>query len=188
MATELATTVHTKAMPSQLRSMVNSWYQSNIANGGNVAALAKLHASAAVEGVRSTGESGITGALLGAFHAMNPTGLDIKVPGTTHKVPADALAALMGLAGGVAAASAPHGIGKTVQTMGAACAAVYGFRQTNDLIVKMREKKTGATQASNIKMSKASFGAEDWAHGSKTYLAPSSFEGEDPIVKVARSL
>lgn len=188
--TQLATTVHTAAMPSQLRSAVRQWYNSNVVQGRDPATLVKMHASAAVEGVRATGESAVMGSILGAFHAMNPTGLDVKIPGTTHKLPADALAALMGLVGGVGAATAPHGMGKTVATMGAACAAVYGFRQTNDLIVKMREKKTGATSASNRLVSKASFGAEGsgWAQGSSMHGASASFEGEDPILKAARNL
>jgi hypothetical protein len=189
---KLATTVHTAAMPSQLRSMVRQWYNANVAQGDAVT-MAKLHASAAFEGVRGTGEAVTMGALLGAFHALNPTGLDVKVPGTALKVPADAAMAVLGLVGGVAAASAPHGMGKTVAQMGATCAGIYGFRMTNDLLVKMREKKTGVSQASNRMVSKAEFGAEGgWAAGSKSWVQPGfngapSF-GEDPILKAARSL
>jgi hypothetical protein len=186
MSTELATTVHTKAMPSQLRRLVAQWYGTNIANGGDASTLVKLHASAAVEGVRETGVAGVQGAILGAFHALSPTGLDVKIPGTTHKVPADLVGALVGLAASVGAASAPHGLGKSVQSMGAACMAVFSFRQTNDALVKMREKKTGATQASNRVISKSSFGAEGgWAAGSRA-SSGSSFAGEDPILAAAR--
>ncbi len=187
MTTALATSVPTGAMPSQLRSMVNAWYK-NV--DSSPMQMAKLHAEAAVSGVRATGESAVMGSILGGFHAMNTTGLDVKVPGTTHKVPADAIAALLGLVGGVGAATAPHGMGKTVANMGAAAAAVYGFRQTNDLIAKMKAAKAGATPAGgaavagNVTISKASFGGE-FAPGS----APprSQFGAEDPIVAFART-
>ncbi len=187
MANGLATTVHTAAMPSQLRSMVGAWYRNNVAQGDAVT-MAKLHASAAVEGVRATGEAATMGAILGAFHALSPTGLDVKVPGTSVKVPADAAGALLGLIGGVGAASAPHGMGKTVAQMGATCAGIYGFRMTNDLIIKMRKKKTGVDQASNRIISKAEFGGEGgWADGSKSWVQP-GFNGEDPILAAARAL
>jgi hypothetical protein len=188
MSTALAKTVHTDAMPSQLRSMVRQWYSNNVVQG-DPATMAKLHMAAAVEGVRGTGESAVMGAILGGFHAMNPTGLDVKVPGSNQKVPADAIAALLGLVGGVGAASAQHGMGKSVANMGFACAAVYGFRQTNDLIVKLREKRTGVSQNSNRVISKASFGSEGgWADGSKGWAQPSKFSGEDPILRAARDL
>ncbi len=187
MSTALAKTVHTDAMPSQLRSMVRQWYTSNVVNNRDPMTIAKLHASAAVRGLRGTGESAVMGSLLGAFHAMNPTGLDVKIPGTTHKFPADALAALVGLAGGIGAASAQHGMGETVANAGFACAAVFGFRQTNDLIVKLQQKKTGVSQASQRVISKAEFGVEgSWAPGSRS--RKSSFAGEDPILRSARNL
>jgi hypothetical protein len=188
MANELATTVHTAAMPSQLRSMVRQWYSQNIVQNRDPLTIAKLHASAAVEGLRGTGESAVMGSILGAFHAMNPTGLDVKVPGTTHKVPVDAVAALVGLAGGIGAASAQHGMGKTVANAGFACAAVFGFRQTNDLIVKLREKKTGVTQAANKTISKASFGGERAVWGNTVIGGQQGFHGEDPILRAARNL
>lgn len=185
MENKLATTVHTAAMPSQLRSMVKQWYMANVAQGDAVT-MAKLHASAAVEGVRGTGEAIMMGSILGAFHALNPTGLDVKIPGTTHKGPADALAAAVGLIGGIGAASAPHGMGKTVAQMGATCAGIYSFRMTNDLIVKMRQKKTGVTQASNRIISKAEFGGE----GGANHRIPAniSFGGEDPIIQMANRM
>jgi hypothetical protein len=167
--------------------MVKRW-SADIAQGNDPQGLVKLHASAAVQGVRATGEGVVMGSILGAFHALNPSGLDVKVPGTTAHVPVDALAALVGLAGGVGGATAPHGMGKTVANMGAVCAGIYGFRQTNDLIAKMRAKKAGATGGQNLTIGKASFGAEGvsggWAPGS----ASAGFEGEDPILKAARNL
>lgn len=190
---DLATTVHTAAMPSQLRQMVRKWYSNDVVQRDPVT-IAKMHVSAAVEGIRGTGESAVMGSILGAFHAMNPTGLDLNVPGTKQKVPVDAVAAVVGLLGGVGAASASHGMGKTVANAGFACAAVFGFRQTNDLIVKLRKKKTGVDQASNRLVSKAEFGAEGgWADGSKSWVASHhgdapSFGAEDPILKAARSL
>jgi hypothetical protein len=187
---ELATTVHTAAMPSQLRSMVRQWYTANVVQGRDPATMVKLHASAAVEGVRSTGEAAVMGSILGAFHALNPTGLDVKVPGTSLKVPADAAAALLGLVGGVGAASAPHGMGKTVAQMGATCAGIYGFRMTNDLIVKMRKKKTGVDSASNRLIGKAEFGGErSTVRGNMgSFAGEPQFEGEDPILAAARNL
>lgn len=189
---DLATNVPTAAMPSQLRSMVGKWYSQNVVQNRDPVTMAKLHMSAAVDGLRGTGESAVMGSILGAFHAMNPTGLDLKVPGTSQKLPLDAVGALVGLAGGVGAASAQHGMGKTVANAGFACAAIFGFRQTNDLIVKLREKKTGATQASNRVISKASFGAEGgWAEGSgkpRSIVGAGHFGAEDPILKAARNL
>lgn len=187
MAETALTNVPTAAMPSQLRSMVKAWSQRL---GNDPAAIAKLHAAAAVTGVRATGEAAVMGSILGAFHALNPTGLDVKVPGTTHKAPADAIGAVVGLIGGIGAASAPHGMGNTVAQMGASCAAVFSFRKTNDLIVAMRKKKTGADQASNRVISKAEFGGEGgWADGSKSWVQPNqSFHGEDPILAAARNL
>ncbi len=188
MSTALAKTVHTDAMPSQLRSMVRQWYTSNIVQNRDPMTIAKLHASAAVRGLRGTGESAVMGSLLGAFHAMNPSGLDVKIPGTTHKLPVDAAAALLGLAGGIGAASAQHGMGETVANAGFACAAVFGFRQTNDLIVKLRQKKTGVTQASNVIVSKASFAGEGGWGGGHRIPTKVSFGAEDPILKAARGL
>lgn len=191
MGNELATTVHTAAMPSQLRSMVRQWYTANVVQGRDPATMVKLHASAAAEGVRDTGVAAVMGSMLGAFHALNPTGLDVKVPGTTHKIPVDAVAALAGLVGGVGAASAPHGAGKVVSQMGATCAGIYGFRMTNDLIVKMRKKRTGVDQASNRVIGKAEFGADPgtgWANGSRSGDSGGSFGGEDPILAAARAL
>lgn len=190
MANELATTVHTAAMPSQLRSMVRQWYTANVVQGRDPATLVKMHTSAAAEGVRDTGVAAVMGSMLGAFHALSPTGLDMKVPGTTQKVPLDAVAALVGLAGGVGAATAPHGMGKVVSQMGATCAGIYGFRMTNDLIVKMRKKKTGVDQASNRIIGKAEFGADPgtgWADGSRSG-GGGTFGGEDPILAAARAL
>ena len=190
---DLATTVYPAAMPSQLRSMVKQWYLSNVVQGDAVT-MAKMHATAAVEGVQATGVAVTMGSILGAFHALNTTGLDVNIPGTKTKFPADAVVALAGLLGGIGAASAPHGIGKSVAQMGATAAGIYGFRMTNDLVVKMRQKKIGVTQASNIIFSKAQFGAEGtgkggWAGGSVSRIhgAP-AFGGEDPIIKMARSL
>ncbi len=188
MSTALASTVHTAAMPAALRSQVRQWYD-RMATDNDAIAIAKQHVSSAVEGVRATGEGVTFGAMLGAFHALNPTGLDVKVPGTNHKVPADLLGAVLGLAAGVGATLAPHGIGRSVQNGGVACAVVFGFRQTNDLLVKLREKKTGVTQASNQTISKAAFGGEGgWADGSNKSWAQGSFAGEDPILKVAAGL
>ncbi len=190
MTTSLAPVVHTAALPPHLRSQVRTWY-SRLANHSpdTVAQLAKQHVSAGVQGVRATGEAAVVGSLLGAFHAMNPTGLDMKVPGTSVKVPLDAAGALLGLVAGVAATTAPHGLGSSLHSAGAACAAIYGFRQTNDLVAKLKLQRSGITpgggaSVGSVTISKSSFGGEagvGWAAGSR-------FEGEDPILKLARDL
>jgi len=187
---KLATTVPTAAMPSQMRTMVNRWFKENVVQDRDPIALAKLHAAAAVEGVRDQGVAGMTGLGLGAIHALSPTGLDVKIPGTTHKVPADALAAGIGFLGSIGAATAPHGMGKVVGTMGTTAMGVFSFRTMNDLIVKMQQKKTGATQASQRIISKASFNGEGgWADGSVPRAkAAQHFHGEDPVLAVARTL
>lgn len=188
---KLATSVPTAAMPSQMRTMVQRWFRDNVVQDKDPIAIAKLHASAAVEGVRDNGVAGIMGMSLGAFHALNATGLDVKVPGTTHKVPADALAAGIGFLGSIGAATAPHGMGKVVGTMGTTAMGIYSFRMTNDLIAKMRQKKKGVSQASDRIISKAEFGGEGgWADGSKaaTMHGAPDFGAEDPIIKMARGL
>ncbi len=189
MANELAT-VNTAALPSALRRMVNQW-AGDVKAGGDTRSLARIHGEAAVTGLRGTGEGAVMGSLLGAFHALSPTGLDLKIPGTTHKIPVDAVGALVGLIGGIGAATAPRGMGTTVANGGVACAVVFGFRQTNDLIVKLRQKKTGVTQASNRVISKAEFGAEGgWSEGGSEWANKhrGSFNGEHPILKAARNL
>lgn len=174
----------------------------------SAAARAKIHATAALEGVRATGEAGVVGALLGAAHAAFKSGLDVKIPGTSHLMPLDGAGALLGLLGGAAAANEPHGVGKTIANGGAACMAVFSFRKVHDLMQDLKVKKSGATPGGGAyvegvdpKISKArfagetSFGAEGqgWAPGSRVPVQGGGrgtfgAEGEDPIVRMARNL
>src|ERR1700745_966242 len=186
---DLAKTVHTDALPGHIRGMVRQWHNSQV-EPRNAATMVKLHASAAAEGIRGTGEAVVIGSVLGAIHAMSPTGLDVKIPSSTAHLPVDAAIAVVGLIGGIGAVAAPHGTGKTLANAGQTAAGIYAFRQTNDLIAKIKEKRAGATGGTNIHINKTQFGAESsWAPGTTSWASkPSSFRGEDPIVTAARNL
>lgn len=174
---------------------------------------AEFHAIEAVKGVRQIGESGVTGAILGAIQASQKTGLDYAMPGMTatgQKIPLDGVGMALGFVGGVFLASEPHGAGKTLMNAAAACSAVFMFRQTNDLITKLNIKKSGITPGGGAQLpnagvaaaapgviSKASFAGEGHtqirgALGSARGFHPNSrgasMRGEDPIVALSRTL
>ena len=189
-------------MPTHLKSGMRAWIDRTIAAGGNTPesarSIAKLHAVAAIEGVRATGESAIVGGILGAIHATLPNGLDIPVKSAKMNIPADGAGAILGLLAGVMAAQEPHGIGRSLQQAGATCAAVFAFRKTNDLIVEMKIKSSGITPGGGAvlpsKMSKAAvFAGEDSSfegvRGKRGGVIGSVFGAdEDPIVAAARRL
>ncbi len=166
---------------------------------------AEFHAVEAVKGVRQIGESAVAGALLGAVHAALPHGLDMKPTATsTTTVPLDALAAFAGLVAGTFMASEPHGVGKTLMNGGAAAAAVFSFRQTNDLMTRLKIKASGVTPGGGAALpnanaaaaqpgiiSKATFSGDPrhtnaWGSG---FARPGLAQmGEDPVVTAARGL
>jgi hypothetical protein len=194
----------------QQRSAIRQAYDRLVAEGGNgtqqsIAARAELHATAALEGVRQTGEAGVFGAMLGVAHASLKSGLDVRVPGTKHVVPLDGIGAIMGLLGGAAAAAEPHGIGKTLANGGATCMSIFAFRKAHDLVQDLKMKRAGATPGGGAmpagidpKISKAQFAGESdfgsegagtgWAAGSRKPSIFGSDPSEDRIVQMARNL
>ncbi len=109
---------------------------------------AEFHALEAVKGMRQVGTSGFAGSVLGALHASLKTGLDVTLPGAAAsgtKIPLDGAAMAITFVAGVLAAAEPHGAGKSCMDASAACAAVFMFRQTNDLVTKLNIKKSGIT-------------------------------------------
>lgn len=181
--------------------------------------LGEFHAVEAVKGARQVAESGLTGAILGAIHAKSKTGLDITAPGATvgtaavpaSKIPVDGVLMAVGFVAGVFGAAEPHGVGKTMMNASAAAAAVYMFRQTNDMMTRSAIKVSGAQppflsptsnaqQAANAPgvISKATFAGEarqgygaGFHHMSARMHGATHghhMHGEDPIAALARTL
>jgi len=181
-------------MPAEHKSAIRRWYDSASGpGGGSPLALAKLHMKAAGEGLRAGGESLLVGGALGALHAKLPTGLDMKPSASSTKgVPVDAVVGVLGLVGGTFAAQEEYG--KDLANAGAAALAVFAFRKTNDLVVKMSQQKgtqtalTASQQAGLI----SKFGAEGggWAPGSRSWGTSmiSGDAGVDPIVAAGARL
>ena len=177
-------------LPAEQKSAIRRWYESQIASGDNRAALAKLHVRAAGETFRATGESLVMGSVLGAVHAISPTGLDIK------GIPVDGVGmVLMGIAG---IAAAQEEGAKDIANCGAACAAILAFRKTHDLFATMAKRNNPSSSVTKIaKGPGASFSGEENPHGGETKgfkfglgwnKAKSKTASEDPIVKFANSL
>ncbi len=80
------------------------------------------HVSAGASMVREVGEGMLTGAALGAAHAMLPTGLDID-----GKFPLDAAIAGLGILGGVGMAH--EEFGQDLRNVGASASTIYSFRK-----------------------------------------------------------
>jgi hypothetical protein len=180
--------------PSSATRSIKEWAEKNLTGDSTgfsaKLAKAKLHGTAFAEGVRNTGEGAVFGAILGGVHGLLPQGLDFPIPGTKHHLPLDGAGALLGLVAGTFAAAEPYGVGKTLTNGGASCATVYSFRKMNDLMIAMRERKSGATPGGGAagipgKIGKASFSGDGgWAPGS----AKPGDIGEDPVVAMARGL
>jgi len=180
--------------PKSATRTIKEWAESHLSGQSDFSsklAKAKLHGVAFAEGVRSTGEGAVFGAILGSAHGLLPQGLDFPIPGTKHHVPLDGAGALLGLVAGTFAAAEPYGVGKTLANGGASCATVYSFRKMNDLMIAMRERKSGITPGGGAaglpgRIGKATFTGEGgWAPGS---ARAGSHIGEDPVVTAARGL
>ncbi len=140
-------------------------------SGGGVAAAAaraKLHAAAAGKGLRQGGESLLVGGLLGAASVALPTGLDAK------KVPIDAVVAAVGICGGAMMAHEEYGV--DLANAGAASAAVFAYRKTQDF---MAAKARAAGKKPGFEV-----------HGDDEGFVPhgEDFGAEDPVVAAARFL
>lgn len=153
-------------MPPAQKTAIRRWYESIQGDGAQAAmARAKLHASAAVEGVRAGGESLMVGGILGGLAATLPDGLDYQ-----KKFPIDAAVGIMGIAGG--AVLAHEHIGGDLKNAGAAALAVFSFRKSFGVVAEMRKKAGKAV---------AQFNGEDGGDDS-------DIGAEDPIVAAARYL
>lgn len=146
-------------------SNIKKWFDS--ARGASAITRAKIHAAAAGNGLRQTGESLIVGGLLGAASVHLKTGLDVK------KVPLDAVVAGLGLVGG--AAMAHEEFGKDLANAGAAAASVFAFRKTQAFLAE-KARASGKTPGFEV------HGDDDesFVHG--------DFGAEDPVVHAAKFL
>lgn len=178
-------------MPAEQKSAIRRWYESSMGpGGGNTYALAKLHAKAGLEGVRSGGEAIVTGSILGTMHAMLPTGLDVK------KVPMDAVLGVAGLAAG--AVLAQEEIGPDARNVGAAALSIFAFRKTHDLVREVRIKRSGVGAGAAVngignKIGKASFAGEEGMQGPgglryNVGQGQADIGAEDPVMRAARNL
>lgn len=107
------------------------------------------HVLATVNVVKEAGEAVIVGPTLAALHVY--MGLDRKLPGTTTKVPMDAVAAalLAGTAICLPGAPGAHAAGELAGKIGT----VYGFRKMYDFLAA-RQKRAGKSPV-------GSFGNDD---------------------------
>lgn len=146
-------------------SSIKRWYDS--ARGGSSAmARAKLHASAAGQGLRQGGESLLVGGLLGAASVQLKTGLDVK------KVPIDAAVGVIGLIGGAAMAHEEFGV--DLRNAGAAGLSVFAYRKTQAFLAE-KAKAAGKTPGFEV-------------HGDDEGFVNGDAGAEDPIVAAARFL
>lgn len=144
------------------KSAIRKMYES-IMPGSAHMQRARMHLTAGGEAIRGGGEGVITGAALGAAHAMLPTGLDMSIPGTSMKGPVDAALAAAALAG--SAVLAGEDFSTDLRNVGISSAAVFGFRKTNEFVAA---KRLAAHKPAFTQMT---------AHGE-----------EDPIIRAARAL
>lgn len=152
-----------KSAPSGTVSAIKRWYQS-VQSAGGVAQRAKIHAAAAGNTVRQTGESVVIGAALGAFSSRFG-GLDYDVQGDGKMmVPVDAAAGALALLGGVALAHEEYG--KDLTNTGAAAMAIFAYRKTEQYLAKK----------------------EGWAQKSPKFHGDYEFGNEDPIAAAGRLL
>lgn len=191
-------TLDKSGAPSGAVRSIKQWAEANLASDSSgyqsAIAKAKLHGSAFAEGVRSSGEGAIFGAILGGVHGALPQGLDIPIPGTKVHLPLDGAGALLGILAGTFAAAEPHGVGRTLSNGGATCAAIYSFRKMNDLVLALKAKKAaGVTPGGGAAIStpagtigKATFTGEGgYANGS---APPRGGFGTDPVIRSAVGL
>ncbi len=187
-------------LPAPLKSQMRNWIDRTLAASGNTQesarAIAKLHVSAAVEGVRATGEATVFGAILGGAHAFLPNGLDVKIPGTKINMPLDGAGAVLGVIAGVFAAQEPYGIGKTLIQGAASCASVFSFRKVHDLMVELGTAKSGVTPGGGAttaslqdgKIGKAAVFAGEGKFGSESGIIGAAGRGvQGGLSRIARA-
>jgi hypothetical protein len=163
---------------------IREWYDRATGAGGGLTR-AKKHIEASVNIVRGGGEAAITGAALGALDCALPNGLDIPVDKAgKFQMPADALVAVAGLAGGVALAHEEYGT--DLRNVGMSAMSVFSFRKARDFTaLKMREKGKTPGYQTSASYHSAATGTKAAAHGE---FAGEMTGGEDPIVAAGRLL
>ena len=94
---------------------------------------AKTHAHAGFRALGCAGAGGLTGALLGAVHVENSTGLAVY----RGHVPADAALAVLSLAYATAAPDKPMSA-EIARNVSATALGVFAFRKTYDMLAEKR--------------------------------------------------
>lgn len=133
--------LHGRSLSSSARSQLHSLLTKAKGHYGQIERAGK-HAAAGVNTVRQYTEAGGTGALLGAMHAILPSGLDIPIPKTKMQVPLDGAAAL--LFAGIGMWGAGEDYAPDARNIGAAATTVWSFRQMFGFVAAKR-KKSGKT-------------------------------------------
>jgi len=175
-------------MPAATKSSLRRWWDEN---KDSKLVQAKLHVAAAGQGVRAGGEALFVGGLLGAAHAMSPTGLDIK------KVPVDAVGGALAIVASIGMAHTE--IGSDLRNAGTTALGVFAFRKTHDMTREIQLKKSGVTPGGGAALPKglgtsmskiAGEGDLDQSgfNGSGTGFFGADAGAEDPVVRAARFL
>lgn len=119
-------------LPRHEKSTIGKWL--NKVTGGRTGKLARSigmeHVESGVGAIRQTGESILTGGILGALHASLKTGLDVD------KVPVDGIIAAITIPAGVALAHS-H-MGQDLKNVGATAAGIFTFRKVNAFVAEKR--------------------------------------------------
>ena len=149
------------------------------------------HVTAGALMIREVGEGAITGAALGAAHALLPLGLDLD-----GKVPLDGLVAGLGILGGVGMAHEEYG--QDLRNVGAAASTIFAFRKTYAFAAAhtMADTKLSAIQRipgdriqeQNLALKKSNTQALKSSKVAGEFGWASDMGAEDPIVAAARSL
>jgi hypothetical protein len=121
------------------------------------------HVACALEAVRSTGEAGVTGGILGALSGAGMLDID--------GIPVDGAGGVVASIIGVLAAH--HEVGKTLRTVGATSIGIFSFRKTEEW----------------LGVRKASMHGESWNDDAGSIDTTGTTVGdEDPILRAAKAL
>ena len=162
------------------------------------------HAVTFMGASRAVGESAVFGAGLGLLNAMLPGGLDARIPfvKAKHTVPMDGIAAGLGILLATGVANHESGISGTVISAAASCSTIYGFRKVNDLVIALKESRSGIVAGGGAagipgRIGKAQFAGEDTSTREQGRRAWGSAHmpkgggsdiGADPLIALAAGL
>jgi hypothetical protein len=136
MSTDLVHSIASSNLPTHhKRSIIGDWMGRARSGGAGLARRVGTHGMASVHVVRDFGEGAMTGAALAAVHAT--VGLDVEIPGTKHKVPADLGVALLGA--GIAIGMPLQDGARDARTIGAQAGAIFSFRKVYDFVAAKRK-------------------------------------------------